>query len=53
MPPHEAVIIPTGTSIGERIVLDIVSVAVRNEAPRTNEVGKIIRLSTPNVILRM
>jgi hypothetical protein len=49
----EAVTIPTGISIGEKIVLDKVSVAVRKEAPRRKEQGRIIRLSTPIIILRI
>jgi hypothetical protein len=37
--------------MGERIVLDMVSAAVRNDAPRRNEQGSRIRLSTPIIIL--
>src|SRR3972149_6461675 len=47
-PPQEAVIIPTGISIGAKIVLDTVSAAVRNDAPRRKEQGRMIRLSTPS-----
>lgn len=50
-PPQEAVIIPTGISIGAKIVLDTVSAAVRNDAPRRKEQGRMIRLSTPIIIL--
>lgn len=50
-PPQEAVIIPTGISIGEKIVLDTVSAAVRNDAPRRKEDGRMILLSTPIIIL--
>ena len=51
-PPQDAVIIPTGISIGAKIVLDTVSAAVRNDAPRRKEHGRMIRLSTPIIILR-
>src|SRR3989337_3401816 len=50
-PPQDAVIIPTGISIGEKMVRDKVSAAVRNEAPRRKEHGRMIRLSTPIIIL--
>lgn len=53
IPPIVAVIIPTGISTGAMIVLDSVSAAVKKVAPRRNEHGSIILLSTPNNILKM
>ena len=53
IPPIEAVIIPTGISTGEIIVLETVSAAVKNVAPKRKEHGRIILLSTPNIILRI
>jgi len=45
--------IPTGISTGDISVLDTVSASVRNDAPRRNEQGSIILLSTPSIILNM
>ena len=48
-----AVIIPTGISTGEITVRDMVSAAVRKDAPNRNEQGTMILLSAPRIILKI
>ena len=46
-PPRMAVMIPTGSSVGERMVLAIVSHRARAAPPRRKEHGRTVRWSKP------